>query len=148
MDSLCYWWAVDDSFAPKPTPSSFHFQWRISVLGRSLFLYCSFVTLGVAATGLDPMRPGCGFYKVALCVRLYNELVQLSTWSVYGCCEATKKSRHHDCAMCQLTSISSVIPLCLVIFALVRVLYLTFSSCRIVVRVFSALLEIFFSCML
>ena len=67
---------------------------------------------------------------------------------IYGCCEATKKSRHHDCAMCQLTSISSVIPLCLVIFALVMVLYLTFSSCRIVVRVFSALLEIFLSCML
>ena len=41
-----------------------------------------------------------GFYKVGLCVRLCNELAQLSTWSVYGCCEATKIRRHHDCAMC------------------------------------------------
>ena len=90
----------------------------------------------------------CGFYKVTLCVRLYNELVQPRTRSVYGCCEATKKSRHHDCVMCQLTSISSVIPLCLVIFALFMVLYLTFSSCRIVVRICFALLEIFLSCML
>ena len=48
----------------------------------------------------------------------------------------------------QLTLISWVIPLCLVIFAFFMVLYLTFSSCRIVLSVCSALLEIIFSCML
>ena len=32
--------------------------WRISVLGRSLFLHCSSVTSEVAAFGLDPIRPG------------------------------------------------------------------------------------------
>ena len=51
-------------------------------------------------------------------------------------------------AMSQLTSISSVIPLCLVIFVVFMVLCLTFSSCRIVLKVCSALLEIFFNCML
>ena len=48
----------------------------------------------------------------------------------------------------QLTLISWVIPLCLVIFAFFMVLYLTISSCKIVFGVCSALLEIFFSCML
>ena len=42
----------------KLTRSSFRLQWRISVLGRSLFLHCSSVTSEVAAIDLDPMRPG------------------------------------------------------------------------------------------
>ena len=44
-----------------------------------------------------------GFYKVALCVRLYNEPVQLSTGSVYGCCKANEIRQLHYCATCHST---------------------------------------------
>ena len=59
---------------------------------------CSFTVLLSHKRWLQLASTLCvlgGFYKVALCVRLYNELVQLGTWSVYGCCEATNKSRHY-----------------------------------------------------
>ena len=41
-----------------------------------------------------------GIYKVALCVRLYNESVQPRTWSVYGCRKATEVRQLHDCSTC------------------------------------------------
>ena len=64
MVSPYFLWAVSVGFAPKPRRWSFRFQWRISVLGRSLFLHCSSVTS--AAFGLDPMRPGWMCHKVNL----------------------------------------------------------------------------------
>ena len=48
----------------------------------------------------------------------------------------------------KLIFFSWVIPFCLVIFFVFMSLYSTFSLCRIVLSVFCALLEIFFSCML
>ena len=58
MVSPYFLWAFGVCFAAKPTRSSFHLQWRISVLGRSLFLHCSSVTSEVAAFGLKPIRHG------------------------------------------------------------------------------------------
>ena len=99
MVSPYFLWAVGVGFAPKPTHWSFHLRWQISLLGCSLFLHCSSVKLEVVATGLDPMRPG-GIYKMALCVRLYNEPVQPCTWSVYGCRKATEVRQLRDCSTC------------------------------------------------
>ena len=71
----------------------------ISVLARLL----SFTVLLSHQRWLQLASTLCvlgGIYKVALCVRLYNEPVQPRTRSVYGCRKATEVRQLHDCATC------------------------------------------------
>ena len=142
MVSPCCLWLVSVGFSPKP---SFHLQWQISVLGLSLFLHCSSVTSRWLQLASSLCFLG-GFFKVALCVRLYNEPVHVQprTWSVYGCRKATEVRQLHTCTMYHPANFNFLV--CSSLSC--NLFCVSFSIRMIFLAVCCAIREIFFSYML
>ena len=88
MDLSSYLCAANDSFTPKQTLLSFHWRWRISLLGWPWSHPCFSVSSLMAADGLTSGCLGQKCWGGRSATLHFDELVQFGAGSLYSSCDA------------------------------------------------------------